>query len=201
MGLPTKGSRSITVGNVSYRWVVSARPNFLRLIVERHTDPGQRLVAWLHYHDSYVRDPAGRWCRVAQLRSVAPGVVRVAIELALARGWQPGKKGVGVFDLGDMDERFPVTPPADAQSVRLKEVVRDIVGDLRFDISVDVEWRRRLFHATPGERHEIPWPNEHGLRFAAFFDGWTGDGMWVIGIECADFPAVCMYTVNGGAFL
>jgi hypothetical protein len=201
MGLPTKGSRSITVGNTAYRWVVSADEGYLRLIVERRDDPGQRLVTWFHYHDSYIRDPAGQWHRVAQLRSISPAVVRASINVALGRGWLPGKKGGGVFDLWDAEDRFPVAPPANGLGVQLVEFARDVVGDLRYDVSVDVEWRRRLFHSQPGQRFEVPRPNEYGLHFAAFFDGWTSDGMWVIGIECVEFPYVLMHTINGGAFL
>lgn len=200
MGLSTKGSRSIFVGDVAYRWVVSAHNGFLRLIVERREDPGQRLIAWFHHHDSYVRDPAGQWHRVAQLRSISPTLVRATIILALERGWQPEKKG-GVFDLSDAEYRFPLPAPADERGVQLVEFAREVVGDLRYDVSVDVEWRRRLFHSQPGQRFDVPRPNEHGLHFAAFFDGWTSDRMWVIGIECVEFPQVIMHTFNGGAFL
>jgi len=34
MGLPTKGSRSIALGDTAYRWIVSAHQGYLRLIVE-----------------------------------------------------------------------------------------------------------------------------------------------------------------------
>lgn len=201
MGLPTKGSRSITLGDTAYRWVVSAHQGYLRLIVERREDPGQRLVAWFHHHDSYVRDPIGQWHRVAQLRSVGPALVRASITLALERGWQPGKKRGGTFDLWDAEYRFPVTAPPNEKAVRLVEFAREVVGDLRYDVSVDEEWRRRLLHSTRGQRFEVPVPNESGLHFAAFFDGWTADGMWVIGIECVEFPYVLMHTFNGGEFL
>jgi hypothetical protein len=199
MGLPTKGSRSISVDNTAYRWVVSADRDYLRLIVEKREDCGQRLVAWFHHHDSFVRDPAGQWHRAAQLRSISPALVRAAITLARERGWLPGKKGE-VFNLWDADHRFPVAPPGDERGVQLVEFARDVVGDLRYDVSVDVEWRRRLFHSQPGQRFEVQRPNEHGLHFAAFFDGWAG-GMWVIGIECVEFPHVLMHTFNGSAFL
>jgi hypothetical protein len=85
--------------------------------------------------------------------------------------------------------------------VRLKEVAREVVADLRYDVSVDVEWRRRLFGAEPRKRFDVRRPNDYGLRFAAFFDGWTPDGMWVIGIECSDFPDVVTYTTNGPGLL
>ena len=200
MGLPRKGSRSIIVDDTAYRWVVSAHQGYLRLIVVRRENSGQRLVAWLHHHDSFVRDPAGKWHRVAQLRSISPALVRAAITLALERGWLPGKKGGGVFDLWDAEYRFPTDPPGDERGVQLVEFAREVVGDLRYDVSVDVEWRRRLFHSQPGQRFEVHRPNEYGLHFAAFFDGWAG-GMWVIGIECVEFPHVLMHTFNGSAFL
>lgn len=200
MGLPTKGSRSITIGDTTYCWVVSAHHGHLRLIVEHREHAGQRLVAWFHHHDSYVRDPAGQWHRVAQLRSIGPGLVRASITLALEQGWQPRKKGGGVFNLWDAEYRFPVAPIPDELGVRIVEFARDVVGDLRYDVSVDVEWRRRLFHSPRGDRFAVDRPNEHGLHFAAFFDGWA-DGMWVIGIECVEFPHVLMHTFNGPAFL
>jgi hypothetical protein len=201
MGLPARGSRSITVSDTAYRWVVSAHQGHLRLIVERRDDPGLRLVAWFHHHDSYVRDPAGHWHRAAQLRSVGPALVRASIELALERGWRPDQKGGGTFDLWDAEDRFPVTPPADERGVRLVEFAREVVGDLQYDVSVDVAWRRQLFHSPPGRRFDVPFPNEHGLHFAAFFDGWTSDVMWVIGIECVEFPHVLVHTFNGAGFL
>lgn len=201
MGLPTKGSRSITAGGMAYRWMASTHQGYLRLIVERREDPGQRLVAWFHHHDDYVRDAAGRWHRVAQLRSISPALVRASIALALERGWLPARKGAGVFNLWDAEYRFPVDPPAGEHGVQLVEFAREVVGDLRYDVSVDEEWRRRLFHAERGQRFEVPRQDQHGLHFAAFFDGWTSDGMWVIGIECVEFPHVLMHTFNGGAFL
>ena len=58
--------------------------------------------------------------------------------------------------------------------------------------------RQRLFDSQQGERFEVPVKNKHGLRFAAFFDGWTSDGYrWIIGIECTDFPDVLQFTFNG----
>jgi len=47
----------------------------------------------------------------------------------------------------------------------------------------------------------VPRDNGYGRRFAADFDGWTSDGLWVIGIESTDFPDVIMHTFNGGALL
>jgi hypothetical protein len=201
MALPTKGSRPIIVGDTVYRWAVSAHQGHLRLIVERRKDPGQRLVAWFHHHDSYVRDATGKWHRVAQLRSISPALVRASIALALEQGWLPDKKGGGVFNLSDAEYRFPIDPPADERGFQLIEFARGVVGDLQYDVSVDVEWRRRLFHSQPGQRFEVARSNDHGLHFTAFFDGWTSDGMWVIGIECVEFPHVLMHTFNGGAFL
>ena len=72
MGLPTKGSRSITVADTVYRWLASPDDGYLRLIVEQRDDPGQRLVACFHYHDTYVRDPSGAWHRVGQLKPLLP---------------------------------------------------------------------------------------------------------------------------------
>lgn len=78
------------------------------------------------------------------------------------------------------------------------------MSDLRFDLSLDPEWRVRLFHADAYVRFDIPpdycgisdLAREHGLRFRAFLDGRTEDGVGVFGIESADFPSVVMYTTN-----
>jgi len=83
----------------------------------------------------------------------------------------------------------------------LKELARGIVGDLATDVSINVEWRRRLFHSRPGQRFEVLRHHEHGLRFSAFFDGWTPGELWVIGVESMDFPDVVTYTFNAFAFL
>jgi hypothetical protein len=195
-----RGSRTISVGGATYRWTVSTSSGYLRLIAELKDGPGQRLVAWFLHHDSYVRDQVGRWQRAAQLRTLSPALVRETFLLALKRGWEPDAKGAGVFNLWEAEERFPLSGPQ-GQGVQLKEVAREIVGDLLFDVSVDVEWRDRLFRSQPGQRFEVPRDNEFGLRFAAYLDGWTPDGMWVIGIESTDFPDVVMHTFNGGGFL
>lgn len=200
MGLAKKGSRTISIGGVVYRWAVSASSGYLRLVAELKCDPGQRLVAWFLHHDCYVRDQTGRWQRVAQLRTISPALVRSTILMALERGWQPAAKRVGVYNLWEAEDRFPVADQP-SQGVQLKEVAREIVGDLREEVSVGIEWRRKLFHSPQGQRFEVKRDNEHGLRFAAYFDGWTSDGWWVIGIESTDFPDVVMHTFNGGAFL
>ncbi len=121
--------------------------------------------------------------------------------MGLDKGWNPGAKGGGAVNLWEAERRFRVADPADPQEVRLAEFALEVVGDLRFDVSVDVGWRRRLFRSPPGERFDVPYENEYGLHFAAFFDGWTSDRMWVIGIECVEFPHAVVYTTNGGAFL
>ena len=78
----------------------------------------------------------------------------------------------------------------------LQEIAHQIVSDLRFDISTDIEWRNCLFHAPMGQRFDIPLKNEHDLKFAAFNDGWTSHGFWVIAIASLDFPEIIEYTYN-----
>lgn len=200
MGLARKGSRTISAGGAAYRWTVSAGGSHLRLVAELAGDPGRRLVAWFLHHDCYARDRIGRWQRTDQLRTIGPALVRETILLAIDRGWEPAAKGAGVFNLRDAEERFPIAEQP-GRGVQLKEVAREIVGDLRHDVSIDTKWRRKLFHSEPGQRFEVPRDNEYGLRFAAYFDGWTSGGLWVIGIESLDFPDVVMFTCNGATRL
>jgi hypothetical protein len=87
---------------------------------------------------------------------------------------------------------------------RLRDVAEQEVSDLRFDLSLDPEWRRILFGATPHERIQIPTDHpalsqrvrDLGLHFAAFNDGWTDDGFVVFGISSVEFPDVVTYTTN-----
>jgi hypothetical protein len=90
----------------------------------------------------------------------------------------------------------------------VREIAVEQVSDLRFDLSLDPEWRRTLFAAEVHQRFELPADygaigadsREHGLRYAVFNDGWTEDGSVVFGIESVDFPNVVMYTTNNPAY-
>ncbi len=93
MGLARKGSRTLTVGDVTYRWVVSPDDGFMVIVVERDEAPGQRMQAQVGYRDG---DPAGR-------AQITPAVVRRVIERALREGWTPDRSGRAPFKLSDAD--------------------------------------------------------------------------------------------------
>src|SRR4051794_41149136 len=90
MALAKRGSRTICVDGIAYRWAVSPDSGCMWLIVERARGPGQRVEASFDYHD--VVEPDGRIVR--QRRTLSPGVVRAVVLHALAKGWQPEQRGL-----------------------------------------------------------------------------------------------------------
>lgn len=88
MGLAKKGSRSIVVGTIPYRWVVSPNDGFLVLVVELAEKPGQRLEAFFGY------DPQ---------KIMTPDSVRKIIEFALTRGWKPAQRGLKAIRFQEAD--------------------------------------------------------------------------------------------------
>src|SRR5215470_14272702 len=97
MALAKRGTRSITVDNRAYRWVVAPDDGYMVLVVEDANTPGQRLEAFFGYQDVY--EPAGEGALrvVGQRRSITPGVVQVVIQAALLGGWQPSSRGLPPF--------------------------------------------------------------------------------------------------------
>ena len=100
MGLKRKGSRSICVGSVSYRWVVSrsiqAETGKISVILEAAHHPGQRISVrvacrdfWLDFGDWRDAPPPGF---PGAYRPVTPGMVRKIISAALAAGWLPQQR-------------------------------------------------------------------------------------------------------------
>lgn len=197
MGLPRKGTRRITVNDINYRWHVSCDGSYLWLIVAREEDTGQRLMASFKCFQSYQRDPDGYWRFIAQNRIINPSLVRSVILLGLEEGWKTTKPDTGILNLFYTDKKFPISKSENIEGVLLQEIAHQIVSDLRFDISTDIEWRNRLFHAPMGKRFDIPLKNEQDLTFVAFNDGWTSDDFWVIAIGSQDFPEIVEYTYNG----
>ena len=87
----------IRVDDVSYRWTVSPDSGYMCIVVERESDPGQRLEARVGYGEH----EAG-----GQETEITPVVVRRAIELALGEGWRPRDRGQPPFRLADADRRL-----------------------------------------------------------------------------------------------
>ena len=97
MAIPRKGSRSITVDGVAYRWRIRQRPTYmqgafghsLNLAVELTDDPKCTLLVELaqSHPCNWLGDPAV---------PVTPSEVAGHIRQALDAGWQPESQG-GAF--------------------------------------------------------------------------------------------------------
>ena len=77
MTLARKHSRIVRVDGVRYRWTVANRRDpEVTIVVEHAETPGRRMITG-----------AGLWC------VATPAVVRRAIRLARAEGWDPAGRG------------------------------------------------------------------------------------------------------------
>jgi hypothetical protein len=139
MGLAKRGSRTISVNNDVYRWVISPDDGFMQLVVELAEDPGQRLIATYLYDD----DPeTGR-----PLRQITPRSVRQVIEISLKQGWQPRAPGRKPFRLCRGESVVePLNPNLrDAlkqEHAELTDEVMDRIEELthqRFEIDPDAD--------------------------------------------------------------
>lgn len=111
MALPRKGSRCISVEDITYRWVVSPNDGFMVLTVELADHPGHQLRAHFGYQDILKPKRAGEYATVGQLRSITPAVVHSLIFTALNRGWQPSRRGLPPFQLQDAEQLAPTGEP------------------------------------------------------------------------------------------
>ena len=211
MTLPKKNSRTLTVDAARYRWLVSVHHGVLHLTVESADEPGQTLQAFFQPHDQFKRKNDGQWSFHRQGRTITPETVARIIRHGIANGWEPrspGKKPIQ-FHAWDTDKVTPAPSREAVGEVPLKDVAIDQVGNLRFDLSLDPQWRKTLFESPPLQRFLLPEDylalssraRQCGLRFAVFNDGWTDDGYVVFGIESVDFPDVVMYTTNNPAII
>jgi hypothetical protein len=87
MTLAAKGSRSITVDDVRYRWSIGRGQGPLSFAVDFPGQAGSVLV--VRISDS----PRMRWCDDGEGLVVAPALVAAVIRLALERGWKPDAPG------------------------------------------------------------------------------------------------------------
>jgi hypothetical protein len=88
MGLARKGSRTISVGGTEYRWVVSPDDGFMRIVIERGTEPGQRVSIQVGYGDE--RTPSGG---SVQTERITPALIERLILEAPSLGWRPAERG------------------------------------------------------------------------------------------------------------
>ncbi|MEH2095793.1 hypothetical protein [Nostoc sp.] len=91
MAWPKKGTRPITVNNITYRWTVKPDSGYIKLIVVREPQTGQRLTTMFPY-------------RLMVIPLIIPSVVRSVILLALEQGWQPTERGLKEFYI-DVDKQ------------------------------------------------------------------------------------------------
>lgn len=112
MTLPRKGTRLITVDQVTYRWVVRRRPTYsqgtgqspLSVAVERAEEPGSVLVVRL------LGAHPGNWLGLPTV-GATPASVALAVRDARERGWQPGTPGgLFHFELPQGSTPVPGTP-------------------------------------------------------------------------------------------
>jgi len=206
MTLPQKKSRIIEVDGKKYRWLISKREGTIDLSVEADGYSGQLLQAFFEPHDSYQRKVGGRWQLVNQAVSVTPKVVKQVILYGLANCWMPHspKKTCFYIYAAKTDEIIGDLPALSDGEFRVKDIAIEQVSNLRYDFSLDPEWRKKLFAAPFEQRFPLP-PDyfalsqdvrNHGLLFSVFNAGWTNNGFIVFGIESVDFPDVQMYTFN-----
>jgi hypothetical protein len=95
MAIPKKGSRTITVEGVRYRWRIRSQPTYdegafasnFSIAVERAEQPSRcvlLLAADFPRPDNWLGHPA---------KTITPRMIAASIKDALAQGWQPEQTG------------------------------------------------------------------------------------------------------------
>ena len=103
MAISKKGSRTITVNGIAYRWVVSPDSGYAVVVVELEPNPGERLLGYCNPFTE-ARSPDAGGLRLNTIhRTISPGAVTRLIRAALERGWQPAKKGTAEFRIRSAD--------------------------------------------------------------------------------------------------
>lgn len=199
MTLPKKKSRTITVGEADYRWLVTVHDGLLNLTVESADANGQILIAYFDAYDLYVRDEKGEWRFKSQKMAIRPAHVRRIIEKSIEQGWQPSVRGLKPFKITEPEKLsdMPLPSPGDDESEGefLKMAARQHLWSLMYDICMDINIRTRLENSDPQVRIPIPpgSASKLSLSFAAFKDSYNNNGNMVIGIECQTFPDLVEY--------
>lgn len=95
MALAKKGSRSILVDEVQYRWKArSEKDDTTHVVVELYDNPQQSVVAFFQSYPS---------ANAEEKRSITPATVTAIITYALNQGWTPERKAKQL-SLGFLDE-------------------------------------------------------------------------------------------------
>lgn len=97
MAMPKKGSRSIVVDEVPYRWRLRGEREYnMTVAIEPITDGAMSSLvvdtSVMAPADSPLDDKAGNWFG-SYIVSVTPAVVEAYIRLAMKQGWKPTEKG------------------------------------------------------------------------------------------------------------
>ncbi|QDV19212.1 hypothetical protein Pan153_38770 [Gimesia panareensis] len=202
MSIPRKGSRSLTVNDTTYRWVVSVHNNTVNLVVELDSAPGQRLLAYFECRDLYIRTETGEWRFHSQKQSIRPAHVKRLILHALNSGWKPQEKLGKPFTIRnaaqiaatiDVEAIHSRQVSPDAQEAYIKEIARDFLeSSMCLSLCMDFEMYDRLLESEPQTRFPIADDNlqQLGLTFAVFLDSTKADGRPVIALQCNEFPDV-----------
>ncbi|VEP14047.1 conserved hypothetical protein [Hyella patelloides LEGE 07179] len=206
MTLPKKKSRNIEIDGTKYRWLTSKRNDTIFLSIETQENPQQLLQAFFEPHNSYTKNLENKWQKIKQGVSITPKLVRQVITHGLANGWKPNNnsKQVFYFHTWETDKIIPQLASLKPNEKRVKDIVIEQISDLRFDFSLDSQWRKKLFNAEVRQRFLSP-SNYHAfskkvkdcsLQFLVFNAGWTDYGFIILGIKSVEFPDIVMYTVN-----
>ena len=211
MSLPKRKSRVITIDSSEYRYLISNRNNILSLSVESSENSQQLLQAFFSPHDSYKQGKDKKWKKVKQGIAITPKTVRKIIEYGLTNGWQPNVKNTTAFELYTWitDSLIPELLSLNSDEKRIKDIATEQIDDLRFDLSLDPDWRKKLFHANTNKKFVLSSDyfalsqevRDCGLKFAVSNAGWTDDGFVVFQIESVDFPDLATYTTNNPAII
>ncbi len=115
MALPKKGSRTLVVGDDTYRWIGRIISKKLKkkdyfdqgpdeLIIELAENPGEKIRAYFTQEKIYSEyKKVGK--KLGNYSTFPPYVVRKTIVFAIKQGWNPRSNG-GIRDLGCLDQKI-----------------------------------------------------------------------------------------------
>ncbi|WP_298861200.1 hypothetical protein [uncultured Gimesia sp.] len=202
MAIPKKGSRTLTVDGVQYRWVVSIHDNSVNLVVELMKEPGQRLLAYFECRDLYIRGDDDQWRFHSQKQCIRPAHVVRIINHALREGWEPSVKPGKQFVVRDA-AKVALTIDAelinsqsvdhDSKAAHIKEIAQDFLESyMGLSLCMDYAMHDQIMDSEP--KVQIPIEDHNmqrlGLTFSVFKDSLSPDGRLVITLQCNEFPDI-----------
>lgn len=115
MTFPKKGSRSIVVEGITYRYITTGTYGGVTLNVEKESAKGQRLEAWFDYHflsEEGVTSSGQRYTSHTPTIQVTPGMAAQVIRYGLEQGWTPDKSAKEL-NLGSVDDKVKLNFSSD----------------------------------------------------------------------------------------